>query len=71
MPTLASRRQTGKHGESVQEGVKPSKCEILNGAIEHIGALDKENTGLKQEVRMLRAELEKWYRSSGGAKFGT
>jgi hypothetical protein len=55
VPALASR---SKPGEGAVEGVKPSKCEILNGAIEHIGALDKENRALKDEVRMLKSKLE-------------
>lgn len=40
------------------EGVKPSKCEILNGAIEHIGALGKENSALKTECKALKSRLE-------------
>ncbi|EMF15733.1 uncharacterized protein SEPMUDRAFT_123955 [Sphaerulina musiva SO2202] len=61
VPALAS-----KPGEGIGEGVKPSKCEILIGAIEHIGALDIENSGLKTEVRALRSrleDLERWCNS--------
>lgn len=53
--------KAGEHGES--GGVKPSKCEVLTGAIEHIGALDRENKGLRGEVERLKArveELEGW-----------
>lgn len=64
VPALAARKGPGgKDGE----GVKPSKCEILNGAIEHIGAIDKENAALKNEVNRLRAklgEMEQWYRTN-------
>ena len=69
VPSLAAR-PTGKGGSSAvqcQEGVKPSKCEILNGAIEHIAALDKENQGLRDEVKMLRGrivEMERWHTNS-------
>ncbi|KAK4633875.1 uncharacterized protein CLAFUR5_03328 [Fulvia fulva] len=60
VPSLASKRPAGasKPGDGMGEGVKPSKCEILNGAIEHIGALGKENAALKTEVNALRSRLE-------------
>lgn len=61
VPALASRKGAGKEGE----GVKPSKCEILSGAIDHIGAVERENVALKSEVRALRervGEYEGWYR---------
>ncbi|KAF2765309.1 hypothetical protein EJ03DRAFT_331064 [Teratosphaeria nubilosa] len=57
VPFLAARGATGSQREIV-EGVKPSKCEVLNGAIEHIAALDKEVEGLKGDNAMLRAKLE-------------
>ncbi|KAK5120140.1 hypothetical protein LTR85_006621 [Meristemomyces frigidus] len=69
VPALALRGTKG--GE--HEGVRPSKCEILNGAIEHIGMVDKENLALKGEVKILRSrleELEKWYRNNRGSAFG-
>ena len=62
VPAMANRR-----GEK-HEGVKPSKCEVLSGAIEHIGALDKENQALKGEVKLMQErlkELERWYRRDG------
>ena len=73
VPSLASR--CGKGVEGMHDGgVKPSKCEILNGAIEHIGAIDKENQALRNEVKLLRARLEeaeKWYRTNPrGSAFG-
>lgn len=68
VPALAARG--GKGGEAAHEGVKPSKCEILNGAIEHIIAADKETLALKEEVKMLRGELKKWYRNPRGSAFG-
>ncbi|TKA66493.1 hypothetical protein B0A55_09168 [Friedmanniomyces simplex] len=76
VPAFASRALASKTtGGVCQEGVKPSKCEVLNGAIEHIGALDKENRVLRDEVKMLRArieEMERWHRnSSRGGGFGT
>lgn len=61
VPSLASRKGLGKEGE----GVKPSKCEILSGAIDYIGTTDRENVALKNEVRALRQkilEYEQWYR---------
>jgi hypothetical protein len=66
VPTLARRGVDGAKGEGGQ-GVKPSKCEILNGAIEHIGALTKEVTSLKEENAALRArvdQMQNWYRSN-------
>ena len=66
VPTLASRNVPGK-GADRGEGAKPSKCEILSGAIEHIGSIDRENVALKNEVRALRAkvvDLDAWYRAN-------
>lgn len=63
VPSLASRKGPGKEGG--EGGVKPSKCEILSGAIDYIGAIDRENALLKNEIRTLRgqvAEYEAWYR---------
>jgi hypothetical protein len=67
VPSLATLNRgpvLGKgKGEGDAAGPKPSKCEILNGAIEHIGALGKENHALKMESKALRArldELERW-----------
>lgn len=74
VPSLASKRPAGnsKLGDGiVGEGVKPSKCEILNGAIEHIGAMTKENSALKTENKALRSrleDLERWVGAS--AHFG-
>ena len=66
VPTLARRGVDGAKGEGGQ-GVKPSKCEILNGAIEHIGALSKEVNALKDENAALRArvdQMQQWYRAN-------
>ena len=63
VPSLASRAGSGKEGDV--GGVKPSKCEILSGAIDHIGAIERENAALRNEVRALRqqvGEFEAWYR---------
>ncbi|RMY65032.1 hypothetical protein D0863_09401 [Hortaea werneckii] len=72
VPALAARN--GKGCEGTQESVKPSKCEILNGAIEHICALDKENQALKNEMKLLKARLDdtdRWYRGHmRGGVFG-
>ncbi|KAI7351705.1 hypothetical protein KC354_g12331 [Hortaea werneckii] len=71
VPSLATRN--GKGCEGMQEGVKPSKCEILNGAIEHICALDKENQALRNELKLLMARLEdtdRWYRGHTRGGFG-
>ncbi|KAI7496688.1 hypothetical protein KC367_g6535 [Hortaea werneckii] len=72
VPALAAR--DGKGCEGTQESVRPSKCEILNGAIEHICALDKENQALKNDMKLLRARLEdtdRWYRGHmRGSVFG-
>jgi len=57
----------------LSDGAKPSKCEILNGAIEHIGLVERENGGLRDEIKELRTrveDLQRWYsatlRSAGG-----
>ena len=66
VPTLARRGVDGAKGEGGQ-GVKPSKCEILNGAIEHIGAQNKEIADLQAENAALRArvdQLQNWYRAN-------
>ncbi|TKA24121.1 hypothetical protein B0A50_06861 [Salinomyces thailandicus] len=61
VPALAAR--SGKMCEGgTQEGVKPSKCEILNGAIEHIGVLQEENLGLRDEVKVLKARVDDAFR---------
>ena len=67
VPSLAARK--GPDGSKVDggQGVKPSKCEILNGAIEHIGSLDKQISDLKGENQALRARMEQmqnWYRAN-------
>lgn len=61
----------------LSDGAKPSKCEILNGAIEHIGLVERENGGLRDEIKELRArveDLQRWYsatlRSAGGNAVG-
>jgi len=61
----------------LSDGAKPSKCEILNGAIEHIGLVERENGGLRDEIKELRArveDLQRWYsatlRSAGGNPAG-
>lgn len=53
-------------GAGTAGGMRPSKCEVLNGAIEHIVSLDKENGVLKAENKALRQrldEVEQWYHS--------
>jgi hypothetical protein len=61
----------------LSDGAKPSKCEILNGAIEHIGLVERENGGLRDEIKELRTrveDLQRWYsatlRSAGGNPTG-
>lgn len=69
VPALARRGVEGAKGEGGQ-GVKPSKCEVLNGAIEHIGALNKEVNDLKAENAALRGRLEQmqqWIRANSQA----
>ena len=67
VPPLAARKGPGGgKGAEGGEGAKPSKCEILSGAIDHIGVLNKENADLKNEKKALRARIEdmqSWYRS--------
>ena len=49
------------------EGVKPSKCEILNGAVEHVGVIERENGALRAEAEELRGrieDLQRWYSAS-------
>lgn len=72
VPSLASKRPPGasKSGDAMTEGVKPSKCEVLNGAIEHISALGKENAALKTEVTALRSRLEDLERWCGASGYG-
>ena len=67
VPALAARKGPDGKGIEGGQGVKPSKCEILNGAIEHIGALDKEIVDLKSENQAMRARIEQlqsWYRAN-------
>ena len=61
----------------LSDGAKPSKCEILNGAIEHIGAVERENGALCEEIKELRArveDLQRWYsatlQTAGGNRAG-
>ncbi|KAK6435641.1 hypothetical protein LTR95_008173 [Oleoguttula sp. CCFEE 5521] len=63
VPSVASRRPSGnavaRPGDlTIGEGAKPSKCEILNGAIEHIQALEREIAGLRSENSELRARVQ-------------
>lgn len=55
VPPLAARKGPGG-GKGEGEGVKPSKCEILHGAIEYIGARDKEMTAKDKRIADLMAE---------------
>nr|POF14848.1 hypothetical protein CFP56_71232 [Quercus suber] len=38
-------------GEDRDNGIKPSKCEVLRGAVEYITMLEKENADLREEVK--------------------
>lgn len=69
----ASEPGTAPVATLLADGAKPSKCEILNGAIEHIGAVERDNAALREEVKDLRArveDLQRWYsatlRGAGG-----
>jgi len=68
VPSLAARKGPGAgKGMEGGEGVKPSKCEILNGAIEHIQGLDKQIMDLRNENQKLVASMEQmqhWYRAN-------
>ena len=44
------------------DGAKPSKCEVLNGAIEYIGTLSREKNALEVKVGDLEAALAKYER---------
>jgi len=87
MPPLANNTTTSGHRASEpttmpvaplpSDGAKPSKCEILNGAIEHIGLVERENGGLRDEIKELRTrveDLQRWYsatlRTAGGNPTG-
>lgn len=48
---------TSETGETWQEGVKPSKCDILKGAITCIEVLDEENKPLNSRL----GERERWH----------
>jgi hypothetical protein len=57
VPTLASRKGPGSgKATSPGEGVKPSKCEILHGAIEFINASAKEAAGKDKRIADLMIE---------------
>jgi hypothetical protein len=73
----ASEPSTAPVVALLSDGAKPSKCEILNGAIEHIGAVERENGALRDEVKELRArveDLQRWYsatlQTAGGNRVG-
>lgn len=87
IPLLSNNHNAGGHRGSepntapvvalLSDGAKPSKCEILNGAIEHIGAVERENGALREEVKELRArveDLQRWYsatlQTAGGNRAG-
>ncbi|KXL49455.1 hypothetical protein M433DRAFT_358639 [Acidomyces richmondensis BFW] len=71
VPSLASRSGPGnRSGDGNAEGVKPSKCEVLSGAIEHISALDKENQALRSENQVMRARIEEMERRYRGNPHG-
>lgn len=77
VPTLASRQTQGTSSTgqpTIIESAKPSKCEILNGAIEHIGTLNRENQTLISENKELRTRVEdlnRWYSATmrGGSGY--
>jgi len=68
VPTLAGKNGFGAGAVADQgEGGKPSKCEILSSAIEHIDSLGRENAVLSHEVQALRiqvAKLAAWYEAN-------
>jgi hypothetical protein len=74
VPSLAARKGAGGSKVEGGEGVKPSKCEILHGAIEYIGAQDKQIAlkdkhivDLTNENQALRASLDQlqdWIRAN-------
>jgi hypothetical protein len=71
VPSLASRSGPGnRSGDGSAEAVKPSKCEVLSGAIDHIGALDKENQVLRSENQAMRARIEQMERRYRGISRG-
>ncbi|KAK3656586.1 hypothetical protein LTR56_002934 [Elasticomyces elasticus] len=57
LPASGPWATTSETGDAWQDGVKPSKCDILKGAITCIEALDKENKALKSRL----GEMEKWH----------
>lgn len=69
VPSMKSRRAENSAKamlDGATDAAKPSKCEILNGAIEWIQHLDHENQGLKNDNAALSnrlADLERWYSS--------
>lgn len=74
VPSLAARKGPGGSKVDGGEGVRPSKCEILHGAIEYIGsqdkvmsAKDKRIAELAHENAMLKANFEQmqnWIRAN-------
>lgn len=74
VPSLAVRRGPGGSKVDGGEGVRPSKCEILHGAIEYIGNQDKLMSSkdrriaeLTQENAILKANFEQmqnWIRAN-------
>jgi len=69
VPALAARNGPGAgKGMHGGEGVKPSKCEILTGAIDHIQLLDKQMMELRNENQVMMARMEQmqqhWYRAN-------
>jgi hypothetical protein len=56
VPSLAGRRGPGGSKVDGGEGVRPSKCEILHGAIEYIGTQDKVMSAKDQRIAELARE---------------
>lgn len=59
--TIPVFNRATKAGDTHDGTCKPSKCEVLTGAIEHITALQGENAALKNEIQMWKARYDDVY----------